>query len=211
MKKFFLIFLGIVMFQGALSAQGADKDIQAMVDYFERLQKELKIAKTDEMRQKILKNARKRALSMIDAELIGELSLGELYQKLSEDQQEEYIDAFRSLFAHHIVETHIPTDKLVQEPVKVQVISRIKRYDPYFYQQAEVVKVIVTKGKSIYRVSFYMLKYWSGYKIYDIPLDGASLLTDYRHQFQGIIMQKGVDYLLEKMNERLEQFHENGN
>lgn len=210
MKKIFLILFSVVMIQTSISAQGADKDIQAMVDYFERLQKELEIAKTDDMRQRILKNARKRALSMIDAELIGELSLGDFYKQLTEDQQEEYIDSFRSLFAHHIVETHIPTDKLVTTPVKVQIVNRKKRYDPYFYQQAEVVKVIVTKGNSNYRVSFYMLKYWSGYKIYDIHLDGASLLMDYRHQFQGIVMQKGIGYLLEKMQERLEKFHENG-
>ena len=210
MKKLIAMLLTVLIVQTPLLAQNADRDIKGMVDYFERLQKELARAETEDTRQKILKSARKRALSMIDTELIARLSLGNHYERLTEDQQEEFIDSFNALFAHHIVETHIPTEKIVANPVKVTVLSRMKRYDPYFFQQAEVVKVSVTKGKAVYRASFYMVKHWSGYKIYDIHLDGASLLMDYRLQFQSIIQEKGFDYLLEKLRGRLQEFHDNG-
>ena len=44
-----------------------------------------------------------------------------------------------------------------------------------------------------YEVAYQLYKVGSAYKVYNIKVDGASLVTIYRNQFNELIKQKGID------------------
>lgn len=52
---------------------------------------------------------------------------------------------------------------------------------------------IVTPGGKKYEVSYQFYKAGSVYKVYNIRVDGVSMVTVYRNQFNELIKQKGID------------------
>ena len=57
----------------------------------------------------------------------------------------------------------------------------------------DVFSEIQTKSGAKYEVAYQLYQSGPVYKVYNIRLDGASLVTIYRNQFAELIKQKGID------------------
>ena len=57
----------------------------------------------------------------------------------------------------------------------------------------DVFSEIQTKSGKKYEVVYQLYRVGSAYKIYNFRLDGTSLVTVYRNQFNELIKQKGID------------------
>jgi phospholipid transport system substrate-binding protein len=65
---------------------------------------------------------------------------------------------------------------------------------------------IITKNGNELPIDYRLLKHGERWTIYDIAIDGISLVLNYRTQFDKIIQTSGYNGLVEKMKSKQTQF-----
>ncbi len=123
-----------------------------------------------------------------DYKEMGKRTLGRHWQKLNEADREEFV----RLFQRFLSKTYAGN------------------VDGYSGEQTEYVKerrkgdfaevqTAVTSDKSTLSIYYRMLKSSNVWKVYDVVLDGVSLVKNFRSQFGRIIEAESVEGLLEKL------------
>ena len=123
-----------------------------------------------------------------DYKEMGKRTLGRHWQKLNEADREEFV----RLFQRFLSKTYAGN------------------VDGYSGEQTEYLKerrkgdfaevqTAVTSDKSTLSIYYRMLKSSNAWKVYDVVLDGVSLVKNFRSQFGRIIEAESVEGLLEKL------------
>ena len=147
------------------------------------------LQKKDLVQQEKSKQVIKIVEPIFDYNLMAKLTLGRKYWPgLSEENREK----FTKLFVDRLKNTYV--DKLslytnekvdyeapVQEGIKIQIPTKVISKDKKF-----------TMLYKLYRAP-------SGYKIYDIEIEGVSLISTYRSQFYDILSKGTINDLLLKL------------
>ncbi|MBA3582613.1 MAG: ABC transporter substrate-binding protein [Gammaproteobacteria bacterium] len=132
----------------------------------------------------------------VDFFAMSKFILGQHWKKATAAQQQAFVIEFRQLLVRtyqHVLKEfdneYIVFEPFIagQQPTKLAIVrSQIKR----------------ANGPSIPLV--YNLRYTieDGWKVYDIGVEGMSLVTNYRASFNREISQKGIDKLIEQLKER---------
>lgn len=117
--------------------------------------------------------------------------LGGTFDHLSSSQRSEFIDTFRYLFQdsytrlvlNFLKQENIEYGKATQGGGKAKVDTAIKRPN-------ETIPVT------------YLMHSAGGWKLYDVVVDGVSILSTYRSQFANVIKTKSFNYLIDKMKQQ---------
>lgn len=126
---------------------------------------------------------------MFDYKLMAKLTLGRKYwPDLSEEKQDRFTDLFvKRLKASYLDKLSLYTDEKVayetpvQEGIKVQIPTKV-----------------ISKDKNISMLyKFYKSK--DSWKIYDLEIEGVSLISTYRSQFYEILSKGSFDDLILKL------------
>ena len=126
---------------------------------------------------------------MFDFELMARLSLGKKHwPELSQEKKERFTELFiKRLKASYLINFTLYTDeKLFYEPT-VKVKKKI--HAPTY---------LVSKDKKI-SILYKFYKAEKNWKIYDLEIQGVSIIRSYRSQFSGILENGTVDDLLLKL------------
>ena len=126
---------------------------------------------------------------MFDFELMAQLSLGKKHWPgLSQEEKKRFTDLFiQRLKASYLKNFTLYTDeKLFYEPA-VQVKKKI--HTPTY---------LISKDKKI-SILYKFYKAEKNWKIYDLEIQGVSIIRSYRSQFSGILENGTVDDLLLKL------------
>ncbi len=67
--------------------------------------------------------------------------------------------------------------------------------------RVQVATLIKQKGKNPVRIEYRLLKTSDGWKVYDIIIEGVSLMQGYRSQFNQDLQQGGVSHVLQKLKQ----------
>jgi len=67
---------------------------------------------------------------------------------------------------------------------------------------AMVKTILVTKSNTEVPIDYRMLKEGDRWRVYDVTVEGISLVSNYRTQFNRIVQQSGYDGLVEKLRAR---------
>jgi phospholipid transport system substrate-binding protein len=126
---------------------------------------------------------------IFDFNLMAKLALGRKYWPgLSEKNRKKFVDLFvERLKATYIDKlSHYTNEKVVYESpvqngIKIQIPTKV-----------------ISKSKD-YSMLYKLYKSSSGYKIYDIEIEGVSLISTYRSQFYDILSKGTIDDLLLKL------------
>jgi phospholipid transport system substrate-binding protein len=117
--------------------------------------------------------------------------LGATYNQLSSGQRTEFMDTFRYLFQdsytrmvlNFLKSENIEYGNATQGGGKAKVDTVIKRPNE---------NIPVT----------YLMRSVGGWKLYDVVVDGVSILETYRTQFANVIRTKSFNYLIDKMKQQ---------
>jgi len=141
---------------------------------------------------------RKIANEIFDIREVARRSLGRYWQPLSEAQRTEFVGLFGDLLER-------------------SYISRIELYggEKILYSGERVdgdlatvsTNIIVKNGTEV-PVDYRLFKRGDRWMIYDLSIEGISLVSNYRTQFNGIIQTGGYNSLVEKMRSKQIQFAE---
>ncbi|MDR4503942.1 MAG: ABC transporter substrate-binding protein [Candidatus Scalindua sp.] len=125
-------------------------------------------------------------------EEMARMSLGEQWRNLYPKQQEEFMRLFtKNLKSSYLRNTtHIFIDKILS--------IEEKQGKNHAKVQTEL---LTRRGKEISAV-FYLLNKNENWKIYDINIEGVSLISNYHSQFQSVIVHSSYDGLIQKMRQK---------
>ena len=126
---------------------------------------------------------------MFDFHLMAKLSLGRKYWPgLSEEKKDEFTDLFiKRLRASYLEKISLYTDEKVFFKTPVQNKRKVK-----------IPTEIISNNNRISMI-YKMYKSKKDWKIYDVEIEGISIISTYRSQFDQVLSKGTIDELLQKL------------
>ena len=122
----------------------------------------------------------------LDYHRISALAVGMPWRQFSDKQKTEFIGAFKDM----MISMYSRSALMGAADAEVKLLPKVvdngnNRVDAF-------TEIRARSGKK-YEVAYQLYQVGSAYKVYNIKVDGASLVTIYRNQFNELIKQKGID------------------
>lgn len=192
--KRFLIALGLlVMSTLAFAIEGPDELVKRTAEDV------LAVVKNDKEiqagnQERIFALAEEKILPNFNFEKVSRLVLGKNWTKAAPEQKAAFQNEFKTLL--------LRTYAVALSKYKNQTIE----YKPFRMQDdattASVKTMILQPGGQPIAVDYTLAKQSDSWKVYDIVIEGVSLVTNYRGQFAQEIRQNGLDSLIKKLAEK---------
>ena len=131
---------------------------------------------------------------MFNFEELSRRTLGKNWKKLNTEQQEEFTD----LFSTHL--GNIYMDRILAYTDEKVIFDKEKKKK----NKAIVYSRIITKTNEI-PMDYRMIEKNGSWKVYDVVIEGVSLVSNYRTQFKEILKEKGADSLLKTLRKKVEK------
>ncbi len=133
-----------------------------------------------------------KVLPHFDFTRMTRLAVGRYWRQATADQQTQIINGFRDL----LVRTY--SASLSQYKDQVVQVKGTDLQDG----DAVVHTLLVPSGGQSIPIDYSMEKTPDGWKVYDITVDGVSLVTNYRSEFGDVVRRDGVDGLIHSLDEK---------
>jgi phospholipid transport system substrate-binding protein len=145
-------------------------------------------------KQKALKLAEEKVMPHIDFQEATRLAVGRSWREASKEQKEKLTSEFRRM----LVRTYSSAISAYEgQTMKVQPVHmKAGETDVTVHNQ-----YIRPGGKPV-QLDYQMHKTSEGWKIYDIIVEGVSLVLTYRSEFDAVVKQQGVDGLIKRLAEK---------
>lgn len=145
-------------------------------------------------RKKALALAEEKILPHVDFREAAKLATGKAWQTASPEQQDRIVNEFRSMLVR-IYSNAI--DVYRGQTMKVLPVRM-----PAGATEVTVRNQYLREGRPPVKVEYAMNKTPQGWKIYDITVEGVSLVLTYRAEFEQITRVSGVDGLIKRLAEK---------
>lgn len=143
--------------------------------------------------KKLYAMVHEQVLPHFDFRVMSRSVLGRYWREASEEQREKFVNEFRDLLVRTYATALL---KYTNEEV---------RYLPFHFNPSDKTALVKTEviqqgGPSIpIQYSFYQTE--SGWKVYDVAIEGVSLVTNYRSTYATKVKSEGLDALIKSMSE----------
>ena len=144
--------------------------------------------------KKIEKLADEKILPLFNFTRMTQLAVGRNWKDASDAQKKSLIDEFRTLLVrtYSTSLTQFRNQTIDVKPMKMAAADT-----------EVVVKTQVNQpGGQPVPIDYSMEKSGDSWKVYDVLIDGVSLVTNYRSSFNTEIQKSGIDGLIKSMSER---------
>ena len=152
-------------------------------------------------KQDIEKNERNEKIvgelnEIMDFQLAAYLSLGKHWKKIRKTQKKEFVKIFQQYINNYIVEK---IDLYTNQKIDIGDSKIVKK------GRAELEIGILSGGETL-QVNFKLRKNKKKeWRVYDVDIEGVSLITTFRSQFSGVLKNSSFEELLEKLKNPTEQ------
>lgn len=144
-------------------------------------------------KKKALALAEQKILPHVDFRTMTRYALGRNWRKATPAQQEQIVKAFRSM----LIQTYAnQIGSYRGQKMKVRP-TRIAPGDT----DATVRNSYISPGRPPVEVDYSMEKTADGWKIYDVVIDGVSLVATYRSQFAQQVRNGGIEGLIARLDQ----------
>lgn len=149
--------------------------------------------RTQERRSKL----RQAVLQRFGFEEMAQRALGPHWRSLKPEQRREFVTLFSDLLERSYV------GKIEAYGKGNKVLYGKETIDKDGY--AAVQTQIVNPQNEAYEVEYRLLQRDGGWQVYDVVIEGVSLVNNYRTQFNKVILQESYDALVKKLKLKREQ------
>ena len=132
------------------------------------------------------------ASSFFDFSELSRRTLGKSWGKLNSDQQKEFTDLFSTLLGN------LYLDRILSYSDEKVVFSKEKKRK----NKAIVYSKIIQDTRKI-PIDYRVILKNGEWKVYDVLVEGVSLVKNYRSQFKDILMKKDPEYLLKVLRDKV--------
>jgi phospholipid transport system substrate-binding protein len=191
MKTLIALFAAMCFTAGASAQQiGPDQLVQKITDeVLAAIKSDKQLAAGD--KQKAIKLAEEKVLPYIDFEQATRLAVGRAWRQASPEQQKRLVTEFRNM----LVRTYSNAISAYQGQTLKVLPSRAKQ-DP---EETVVRTQFIRPGGQPLPIDFTMHQKDNTWKVYDIVVEGVSLVMTYRSEFDAVVKQEGIDGLIKRL------------
>ena len=145
-------------------------------------------------RAKIYALVEEKVLTHFDFRRMSQLAMGKNWRQATPEQQEALIKEFRSLLVrtYAVSLSQYRDQKIEIKPTKLEPDAK----------DATVKSVFLQNGREPVTVDYVMYKLPAGWKVFNITIEGVSLVENYRSTFNEQVRKSGVDGLIKTLAER---------
>jgi len=186
-------------------------DVKAAAQYLEQNEAELekwaavKAAKgTGEFAKKEAA-IQKIADRIIDYDFIARFVLGERWETTPKEKRDLFFEKMRALFREFYLEELFYNKSYEKRYIEKGVLKNYLREVPESVFVTTEVQAILKRKPVIYEVIYHLHKPGGDrpYLIFDIELDGVSMIRNYRQQFSKTLKEGTIDDLIKKIDQKL--------
>jgi phospholipid transport system substrate-binding protein len=193
----FLHVLALLLFSAVSVAQETTPDqlVQKITnEVLEAIKSDTQLAAGD--KQKAVRLAEQKVLPYIDFEEATRLAVGRAWSQANPEQKKKLVGEFRNM----LVRTY--SNALGgYEGQTLKVLPARGKQDP---QDTTVRTQFLRQGAPPLPIDFQMRKTDAGWKVYDITVEGVSLVLTYRSEFDAVVKQEGIDGLIKRLAQKNE-------
>jgi phospholipid transport system substrate-binding protein len=145
-------------------------------------------------KSKIYALVEEKVLPHFDFKRMSQLAMGKNWRQATPEQQESLIKEFRSLLVrtYAVSLSQYRDQKIEFKPLKLEADAK----------DATVKTTFLQSGREPVAVDYGMFKGASGWKVYNITVEGVSLVENYRSTFNEQVRKSGIDGLIKTLSER---------
>jgi phospholipid transport system substrate-binding protein len=197
-----LLLAGLLALASAATANTGTAARDVVIDTSKRL-----VAALQENRQAIKQDmntayrlAEETVIPQLDFERITRWVLGRHWRSASEQQRQRLTNEFRALLTRSYVTAMVAyVDEILEHADNVQFPPARSRQDE---RTAAVTMLISLASGQQAAVQYQLYLTDSGWKVYDVQIEGISLALTYRSTFSQEIARGGIDGLIASLAER---------
>jgi len=130
---------------------------------------------------------------MFDYTELSRRTLGQDWKKLNPSQQKEFTELYRTLLEDAYA------DKIVNYKDEKVIFGK---ENPLTEKTMEVQTTIVTKKADI-PINYRVILKEGAWRVYDVVIEGVSLINNYRSQFREILANKSPEVLLDTLRKKV--------
>ena len=145
-------------------------------------------------RQKMLKLAEDKVLPHIDFGEAARLALGRSWARATPEQRKQVVAEFLAM----LVRTYASAIDAYRGQTLQVLPVRMKPADT----DVTVRNRYLRPGATPVAIEYQMHKTAQGWKIYDIVVEGVSLVITYRSEFDAVVKQDGIEGLIRRLAEK---------
>ena len=179
--------------QAALAQQAPDALVRTVADDVLRIvqqDRELRAGDTSKMAQLI----EEKIVPHFDFERMTRLAVGRNWREATPEQRKTLVDEFRTLLVRSYSAAYSAYNHIVIDvrPLKVQ---------PGEDDVQVKTQIKLPGGAPPINVDYSMVKNTEEWKVYDVTVDGVSLVTTYRSTFTDEVRKGGIDGLIKSLKD----------
>lgn len=198
MKKIIALLCGVALMGSSAVARADVPDPDVLIK--DTVREVLEIVRNDqELRagnqQKLLELVDAKVLPHFNFERMTRLAVGRSWRSATPEQQQALVAEFRTLLVRTYTKAFTSYREQIVEVKPVRIDSAAKEVTI----RTEIIK---PGGKQPVLVNYDMEKNANGWKVYDLTVEGVSLVTSYRGTFADQIKQVGIDGLIATLTEK---------
>jgi phospholipid transport system substrate-binding protein len=189
-RSAYLLIVFVILTTNAFA--GSSDDVKKVVDEVLKIVSDKEMKKNESKRHLAL---RKTISTIFDYGEMAKRSMGKHWKQLSAADKTQFIDLFANLLENSYV------GKV--ESYSNEKIVYLKETEDGNY--AEVKSKVVTAKRDEYTLDYRLLNQNGKWMVYDVVIEGVSLVSNYRTQFNKIISADGYPTLLRKLQTKSDE------
>jgi len=189
MLKRILLVLTASIFTASVACATPTEDVKKTVDEVVRIVADKEMKKDETKRRQALKKA---ISGIFDYSEMAKRSLGKHWNVRTAAEKKQFAELFATLLENSYAA------KI--ESYNNEKIVYIKEIDEGDY--AEVKSKVVTAARDEFTLDYRLFKQNGKWMVYDVIIEGVSLVSNYRSQFNKIITNNGYDKLVRKLQNK---------
>ena len=191
LKRIFLVLTASI-FTASVACATPTEDVKKTVDEVVRIVADKDMKKNETKRRQVLKKA---IGGIFDYSEMAKRSLGKHWNVRTAAEKKQFAELFATLLENSYAA------KI--ESYNNEKIVYIKEIDEGEF--AEVKSKVVTAGRDEFTLDYRLFKQNGKWMVYDVIIEGVSLVSNYRSQFNKIITNSGYDKLVQKLQNKNEE------
>jgi len=147
--------------------------------------------------KKLRQIAEQKFLPYFDFKQMTRLAVGPGWRRATPEQQQALSDSFRSLLINTYTSALNQASSLLDKTLEIRPVQ-LHADD----KDVLVHTVVRSPGRPPLAIDYRMLKDAQGWKVYDVVVEGVSLVTTYRSEFSEEVQRGGVPGLIKALDEK---------
>lgn len=191
LKRIFLV-LTVSIFLTSVALANPTEQVKKTVDEVVRIVADKELKKNETKRRQVLK----KAISVIfDYSEMAKRSLGKHWTVRTPAEKKQFAELFATLLENSYagkIESY--------NNEKIVYVKEIVDED-----HAEIKSKVITAARDEFTLDYRLFKHDGKWMVYDVVIEGVSLVSNYRSQFNKIITNSSYDKLVKKLQSKNEE------